>query len=115
VKVLVCGGRSFERYKLLNDTLQAIHAERPITSIIQGGARGADTLAREWAEGRGIPHKTYMANWALYGPKAGLIRNVEMLAHSDPDLVVAFPGGDGTSHMVKIATRGRYVVRRIGW
>jgi hypothetical protein len=31
-----------------------LHARQPITCIIQGEAAGADTLAREWAEDRGI-------------------------------------------------------------
>lgn len=30
-------------------------------------------------------------------------RNKQMLNEGKPDLVVAFPGGSGTAHMVKIA------------
>jgi hypothetical protein len=35
--------------------------------------------------------------------KAGPIRKQQMLDEGKPDLVVAFPGGRGTAHMVRIA------------
>jgi hypothetical protein len=44
-----------------------------------------------------------MADWAGLGRKAGPIRNEQMLSEGQPHLVVAFPGGRGTAHMVGIA------------
>jgi YspA, cpYpsA-related SLOG family len=35
--------------------------------VITGGARGADTLAVQWAEDRGIPAEVYMAGWEGLG------------------------------------------------
>lgn len=46
MRVLVCGSRHFSDRKLLDATL----AELDITTLIEGHARGADTLAREYAE-----------------------------------------------------------------
>lgn len=52
--------------------------------IIEGGARGIDTLAYLWAKANGYAYKRYPAEWDKYhvaGKKnpAGMIRNVTML------------------------------------
>ena len=88
---------------MLSERLAAIHGERPISLVIAGGARGADTLGAEWAKGQGIPCEVYMADWEGLGRKAGPIRNQRMLDEGKPDLVVAFPGGRGTADMVRRA------------
>lgn len=72
-------------------------------AMIEGGANGADHFAKAWAEERGIPFRTFHANWRMYGRAAGAIRNAQMLAEGKPDLVVAFPGGPGTADMVRRA------------
>jgi hypothetical protein len=104
-RVLVCGGRDFSDRATLTAALDRLHAERGFTLVIAGGARGADTMAEEWAASRGVPCDVYMAEWERLGRKAGPIRNARMLTEGNPDLVVAFPGGRGTAHMVRIARR----------
>jgi len=100
MKVLICGGRDFQDFELMSDVLEPI----PISSVVQGGARGADLLAAKWAESRRIPFRQHEADWLQYGKRAGPMRNLQMLAeHPDIQLVIAFPGGKGTAHMVKIA------------
>lgn len=113
MRVLVCGGRDFSDYAAISIILEAIHAKRPITLLIQGGARGADSLAFEWAAHSLIPTKTFPAAWGIHGKSAGPIRNNKMLTDGKPDLVVAFPGGSGTAHMVKIAKDAGVEVREI--
>jgi predicted Rossmann-fold nucleotide-binding protein len=44
--------------------------------------------------------------WDNFGSRAGAMRNENMLLLA-PDLVVAFPGGPGTAHMVRIAKRNK--------
>jgi hypothetical protein len=82
--------------------LDAALRSGPVT-IIQGGARGADKLAREWAEDRGVGCVTFRADWEKHGPSAGPIRNGQMLSEGKPNLVLAFPGGRGTADMVQRA------------
>src|ERR1019366_10136458 len=98
--VLVCGGRNFCDLVRVFSALDLLHkTQGPITQLISGAARGADTHALEWAESRGVERLSMPADWNTHGMKAGFIRNQEMLA-KNPDYVVAFPGGRGTNHMV---------------
>jgi len=102
-RVLACGGRTFRDARVVRRTLDKIHAGTPITCLIDGGANGADTLAFVWAGDHQIERLTFEADWDRYGKAAGPIRNQRMLREGAPDLVVAFPGGVGTAHMVSIA------------
>lgn len=102
MRVLVCGGRDYADSEAVNAALSRLHAKRGITAIIHGDAKGADALARQWAEANGIPHLPFPANWNI-GKRAGPIRNQRMLDEGKPDGVVAFPGGAGTADMVRRA------------
>lgn len=44
MRVLVCGGRDFADSEYCFAVLSKLHARRPITVIIEGGATGADRL-----------------------------------------------------------------------
>lgn len=46
--------------------------------IVEGGAQGADRLAREYAEGRGLKLDEFRAEWSKYGRAAGPKRNDRM-------------------------------------
>ena len=104
-KVLVAGGRDFDDYNLLTNTLADILWLEPEgIEIIEGGARGADRMAQQWAIAVGVPFTTVNADWDKYKKAAGPIRNIEM-AKMKPDLVVLFPGGAGTNHMYETAKK----------
>jgi len=103
VKVLVCGGRKFKDYEFLCGELDRLHGEIWMSLVIEGGALGADRLARDWANARGIPVVTFDADWKKHGLTAGPVRNRKMLAEGKPGLVVAFPGGSGTADMIRVA------------
>jgi hypothetical protein len=103
MKLLVCGGRHYRNGVHVRATLDAVHAERPITVLVEGGADGADSLARAWAKALRIRFHTYRADWQKLGKAAGPERNARMLRESKPDLVLAFPGGRGTVNMLGLA------------
>lgn len=94
-RAIVCGGRDFDDYVLGCGAL----FEFAPSFVIEGGARGADRMAREWAIVTGTPFKTVPADWDKYGKRAGHLRNTEML-HYKPDVVIAMPGGRGTANMI---------------
>lgn len=101
-RVLVCGGRDFLDQKYLMDYLDRFHKYSKISCIIQGEARGADVMAKTWAILRGVPFEGYPAKWEN-DRSAGPRRNILMLKQGKPDIVIAFQGGAGTAHMIKIA------------
>lgn len=102
MRVLVCGGRDFLNWRLVEYTLDSL---TDVSCIIEGGATGADKYAAHWAGLCGIPVETYRADWNTQGKAAGPIRNKRMLDEGKPDLVVAFPGGRGTANMVAQARK----------
>jgi hypothetical protein len=78
-------------------------------TLIHGSAKGADTIAHEWALPTSCDIVEFPADWTTHGKSAGPIRNKEMLDYG-PDLVVAFVDkplheSRGTNNMVTIARK----------
>ena len=120
MRVLICGGREFNDWDFLNDTLYDIFNEIGLGAsklvIIHGGARGADSLAGRFAKEYGIEVEEYPVTkeeWKTLGKGAGHIRNAKMLHNGNPSLVIAFPGGNGTRNMVDIARKAGVTVKEI--
>jgi hypothetical protein len=103
VRILVCGGRDYDNRTRLFGVLTAVHKAVRITEIIHGAARGADTLAGRWARANQVLERRFPVDHVKDGPwpSAGAFRNMRMMRESQPDMVMAFPGGRGTGHMVK--------------
>jgi hypothetical protein len=69
-RLLVCGGRDFDDAALLFRTLDDLHGEHRFFEFIQGGAREADALAKDWAmTHRDIKRWEFKADWKNYGPR----------------------------------------------
>jgi predicted Rossmann-fold nucleotide-binding protein len=102
MRVLVCGGRDYTDRGAVYLALDRLHEKRGIDVVIHGAARGADTLAADWAAANGVPAEPYPADWSR-GRQAGPVRNQLMLDQGRPDGVVAFPGGAGTADMCRRA------------
>lgn len=111
MKVLVCGGRDFNDWEYLEKVLDDINAHERITVVVNGHAKGADSLARKWGVLNGCKVKGYPANWYPNGGTvldrgAGPKRNAYMLADNpDISLVIAFPGDKGTANMTSLARK----------
>ena len=104
--VLVCGGGRDTNREAVFAYLDQMHAEEPVAVLIHGNDSGADTLAGEWA-------KANRVHESVYPHAAGPIRNQFMLDESLPDVVVAFPGGDGTADMVRRALHAGVPIRQV--
>lgn len=116
IRVLVTGGRDYQNAERVNSVLTKLHEDKTIIELGHGAARGADTLADEWAKNAKItrtPFPVTAAEWNELGKKAGVLRNQTMLDEFKPDLVVEFPGGTGTQDMVKRAKRQGVPVRTV--
>src|SRR5690606_25931119 len=105
MRVFVTGGRDYDDEEYVFHVLDRVHTRRAITTLIEGGGRGADRLARRWAESRGVMLAIYPADRERYGNRAGPVRSSQMLRDGRPGLVIAFEGGMVTAQMVKMATK----------
>lgn len=133
--VLVTGGRDYGTdidIERLYDALYTIHGQTPITVLVHGYARGADSIAREWGEGRrqmgqDVSVMGFRADWDLQhhckGHRhtrlgAGHCRNGRMIAWvvaqpGTDKLVLACPGGRGTADCVRQAKAAGLVVKTL--
>lgn len=93
MKVAVIGGREFNDY----DRLKRILDLYPITVIVSGGAKGADSLGEKYANEKNLKKEIYHPDWDLFGKSAGFLRNTTIIENCD--MVVAF--WDGASKGTK--------------
>lgn len=106
MKVLICGDRNWADSDFIRRHILTLPAS---TTIVTGGARGADELAWRAAKSLNMRCVVYQADWKTYGKAAGPIRNQRMLDCEHPDAVFAFhddiDSSKGTKHMVTIARK----------
>lgn len=124
LRVLVCGGRDYKDYDKFNKFMFDFCEDRGLhedeykmpngITIIHGAAKGADSLADQWAVVNWVPFEEYPADWEKYGRSAGHIRNQQMLDEGKPDVVIAFPGGRGTANMIERARKAGVEVIEVG-
>ena len=81
--VLACGGREWANREAIERALDHLrtHRSEPLT-VVEGGARGADRLAGQWAarmRTHGVGWVRFPADWRRHGKGAGPIRNQQML------------------------------------
>lgn len=104
--VIVTGSRRWTNREALWVELDRLNP----TTVVHGGARGADHLAHGWAEVRGRRAVVYFPDYQRFGRRAPLRRNIAMIEDHPDATVAAFPLADsrGTWHTVTHATkRGR--------
>jgi hypothetical protein len=116
-RVLICGDRNWDNFELILKELSKVQQERGVGVVIEGEAKGADTLGRIAAMRLGIPVMECPANWRKHGLAAGPIRNRHMLTEYKPTLVLAFhnyiENSKGTKDMVNIARAAGVTVQVI--
>ena len=82
MKLAIVGSRNimFENaYEILDKTIK----KEKVTTIISGGARGIDTVAKEYAINNNIELIEYLPDYKRYGRGAPLVRNSDIIKNSD--------------------------------
>ena len=105
VRLAIVGSRDFNNYEILCTVINELRTIYNFTTIVSGGANGADSLAEKYAEDNNIEMKVFPAKWKELGKKAGYVRNIEIW--DDSDMGVAFWDGKsrGTAHSFDISKR----------
>ncbi len=133
-KVIIAGGRTFDRYDILRKVLNAKFKEPFI--VVSGCANGADRLGERYAREFNLAVEQHPADWnniqaepchikynsrGAYNALAGHNRNREMLQsvldNPDGGCLVAFWDGKstGTRNMINIAREAGIPVHVIGY
>lgn len=103
MKTIIAGGRDYEFKASDIEFLNGLKNE--ISEIVCGGASGADSEGKKWAETNKISVKMFPADWKKFGRGAGPKRNKEMADYAD--CLILFSGGRGSANMLKTAqTKG---------
>ena len=109
-KVIIAGPRDIkitdykkERYF---DKLKKICATyQTKIEIVEGGAKGIDALAKEFAKYYNLSLREFPADWNQYGKSAGPIRNKQMAEYADVLIAFRYKSNPskGTENMIKTA------------
>lgn len=99
--ILVCGSREWIDREAIRQVLAALPKD---TVVMHGAARGADMQADYIALELGLLVRRFHADWERFGRRAGIERNLQMLAKG-PEHVYAFWDGTspGTRHTINEA------------
>jgi hypothetical protein len=114
-RAVITGGRSVRLTTADGEWLVAVLRQAHIAEVAVGGASGVDTDAEAVLRAAQFTVFRFPAKWDTEGKSAGFRRNWAMGKWADGrgSLLVAFPGGNGTAHMVSVAKRLRLrIVRR---
>ena len=103
IRLAIVGSREFTDYDLLCNTMKDFIAKHGMpSSIVSGGARGADTLAERWAKENDVGVIIFKPDWSK-GKGAALERNFDIVGNCTH--MIAFPSKNsrGTWHSIGIA------------
>ena len=97
MRVLVTGSRAWEDEERIAEAMHHAWAlvnmtNDPIPTLVHGGAFGADQMAARIARRWKWQVETHLAQWrphGIYNPRAGILRNSEMVALG-ADICLAF-------------------------
>jgi hypothetical protein len=100
---VVCGGRDFADYALLEASLCTLLPPLGHVVIMSGAAQGADTFGERYARTHALLCQRFPAQWKMHGRRAGFVRNQQMAKVAD--VVIAFWDGRsrGTKDMIDLA------------
>jgi len=92
MRIAIVGSRNINDYDLVERTIVAHVGDLSGVTIVSGGARGVDTIARRIAKNHSLPLIEHLPDYKQYGKVAPLIRNTYIV--SDADIVFAFSAKD---------------------
>lgn len=108
-KLLVCGSHSIQNPQWVKDQIEVYWywnlAGYEDLIMIEGAAKGIDTIAKEYAQENDWKIEEYPANWSI-GKQAGILRNIKMYENTDEILILWDGNSRGTRHMIELCEKG---------
>ena len=105
MKLLVCGGLSFRRDRLIFENLYRIRTRYGMSALVHGGGSGAEAMTTKWANFLRLPCTIYEPDRERFGQDAERLRSMDMVDLEQPDMVLAFPSDAATRFTLEYVTR----------
>lgn len=105
VKLAIIGSRNFVDYSYMKSAILEHFDISSLTTIISGGATGADKLAEKFAEEYNLAKEIYYPNWKTYGRAAGPIRNKQIIDNCDACIAFPINESKGTYNAIKLCQK----------
>ena len=106
IKLMVCGSRGITNEQFVFNAIDEYVAElNDDVIIIEGEARGVDSIAKKWALTHNKQIMSFPAQWDLYGKSAGFRRNYDMVKACDYCLVLWDGQSKGTKHDIDLCVK----------
>ena len=114
IKVAIIGGRNVTDFidesrakKLIHHFLDLLYTINKYEKVIivSGGAKGADSIAGEYARENDIELIEYLPDWKRYGKRAGFVRNHDIINTCDIVLAIWDTESKGTKHSIELALK----------
>lgn len=108
MKCAVIGSRGCTPDKYYELVASKLDTFTDITTIISGGAKGADTCAAKYAHTKGITLHVLKPDYKQFSGKvAPLKRNIDIIKHADCVIVFWDGVSRGTKHAIDIARKAK--------
>lgn len=108
-KLLVCGSHSIQNPQWVKDQIEVYWywnlAGYEDLTMIEGAAKGIDTIAKEYARENGWKIEEYPAEWDKFGKSASYIRNEIMVKAADEVLILWDGESKGTKHDIDLCEK----------
>ena len=95
MKLAIVGSRNITEFDI------AQYIPKGVTEIVSGGAKGVDTLAKQYALANNIKYTEFLPDYAKYKKGAPLKRNKEIACYSDAALIFWNGTSRGTKHIIE--------------
>lgn len=102
MNIMVCGSRDITNYKVVFNAInKIININGNIDyTLISGGAKGVDSLVKEYATYNNFPLIEVLPQWDKYGKVAGIRRNIDMVLMSDYVICIWDNKSKGTKSVI---------------
>ena len=96
MKLAIVGSRNLEQIKIDK------YIPNSITEIVSGGAKGVDTVAKEFAHKSGITYVEFLPKYQRFGKAAPIKRNEEIANYADEALILWDGKSNGTAQTIRL-------------
>lgn len=104
----VSGTRNYTDYQTFAKIMERETKDMRIKLIISGGAKGADEMAKRYAQEKNITHITVHADWQRWGRRAGPMRNRLMAEMTNATIAFWDGRSRGTKNMLECAEKEKH-------